>query len=263
MEKDAKKLVQKQYSAHAAGYVSSESHARGDSLSRLVEVTQPKSDWRVLDIATGGGHTALAFAPHVHETWSTDLTLPMLYEARTFIARSALTGKTVYFAGCDAETLPFAEGTFDLVTCRIAPHHFPDVRRFVQECARVLKPEGLCAVVDIITPPEVQTAKYVNAFEQLRDPSHVWAYSLVDWEAFFFSAGLPVFYHEPAFNRQNLTQWAVRMGCAPEVITRLQVMLVQAPEPVSAWLKPEIPVAGSGEAIHFTIQQALILGRKQ
>ncbi len=64
---DTKDLVKHQYDAHAQGYAASIVHAQGESLKRLVELIQPQKDWRVLDVPTGGGHTALAFAPFVRE----------------------------------------------------------------------------------------------------------------------------------------------------------------------------------------------------
>ena len=67
-----KTLVQQQFGAHAAAYATSAVHAKGASLGRLVELVQPKSDWRALDIATGAGHTAAAFAPHVAHVIASD-----------------------------------------------------------------------------------------------------------------------------------------------------------------------------------------------
>ena len=58
-------LVQKKFGAAAADYATSTLHAEGESLARLIALIEPRSNWRVLDVATGAGHTALAFAPHV------------------------------------------------------------------------------------------------------------------------------------------------------------------------------------------------------
>src|SRR5947207_11761367 len=76
-----KDAVRQQYGAHAEAYVTSPVHAKGASLSRLVELTRPQPDWIVLDVSTGGGHTALAFAPHVRQVIAADLTPEMLAAA--------------------------------------------------------------------------------------------------------------------------------------------------------------------------------------
>src|SRR4029079_14588612 len=76
-----KSLVQQQFGAHAAAYATSFAHAKGASLGRLVELVQPKPSWQALDIPTGAGHTAAAFAPHVARVIASDLTAEMLQEA--------------------------------------------------------------------------------------------------------------------------------------------------------------------------------------
>src|SRR5690606_34813394 len=142
-----KAQAQARFGQFANVYVHSERHAQGPELARMVELAQPQADWLALDVATGGGHTARTFAPHVRQVIAADIALSMLQAARTTIDSP----KVAYIAS-DAENLSFSSSTFDLVTCRIAPHHFPDVFRFVQECARVLKPGGLLLVQDLSVP---------------------------------------------------------------------------------------------------------------
>ena len=145
-----KSLSQKRFGQFAEGYVTSQSHAKGYDLDRLVEIANPQTDWLVLDIATGGGHTALKFAPYVRQVIATDITPRMLSAAEKFICDKGVTN--VAFEPADAEDLPFEDPVFDLVTCRIAPHHFPDCARFVQEGSRVLKPGGQLLVQDHLLP---------------------------------------------------------------------------------------------------------------
>ena len=71
-------LVQEQFGKNAAGYLTRKPHALGKSLERLVTLTSPQKTWRVLDVATGGGHVAYTFAPHVERMWATDITQEML-----------------------------------------------------------------------------------------------------------------------------------------------------------------------------------------
>lgn len=252
-----KNLVQQQFGQNPLGYVTSETHATGDDLARLVTLTQPRPDWRVLDIATGGGHTARTFAPHVQRVVAGDLTFLMLGAAQGHFASHAL--ENVICVQLDAETLPYPPGTFDLVTCRIAPHHFPSVQRFVNEAARVTRPGGLVAMIDQIMPKNRKAARYVNAFERLRDPSHAWAFSRPRWEGMFKSAGLTVQHSEEFTRRHRLPEWAARMKCGPDVVTRLRAMLIQAPEKAASWLEAEL-LPGGGES--FLIHHGLLIGRK-
>ena len=91
----------------------------------------------------------------------------------------------------DAEELPYADGRSQLVTCRIAPHHFPRIDRFVAESFRVLKPGGLFGLVDNIVP-DGEAGDYVNAFEKLRDPSHGRCLTLAEWLAELKKAGFVI-----------------------------------------------------------------------
>ncbi len=164
-----KTLVQEQFGKTAAHYLTSKPHALGKSLERLVELTSPQKDWRMLDVATGGGHVAYTFAPHVGRVWATDITQEMLDQVKGEAQKRGLANVRTTYA--KAEALPFEDASFDLVTCRIAPHHFDSIPQFLAEVHRVLKPGGLLALVDNVVPAGT-VGDYVNAFERLRDPSH-------------------------------------------------------------------------------------------
>jgi ubiquinone/menaquinone biosynthesis C-methylase UbiE len=251
-----KALNQARYAPRAAAYVQSATHAQGVELVRLVELAQPQPHWRALDVATGGGHTALKFAPQVAQLVATDLTPAMLEAARAFIAPQAA---NVVFSLADAENLPFASSSFDLVTCRIAPHHFPDPWRFVGQCARVLRPGGLLLVQDHVLPDDDRAARYVDSFERLRDPSHVRAFSELEWRGMFLDHDFIVEHTETIVKRHNFRDWAERQGCDAATMERLQIMLLRANPAVLAHMQPEY--AGTDYAT-FADHHLIILGRK-
>jgi ubiquinone/menaquinone biosynthesis C-methylase UbiE len=257
---DIRDLVKEQFGAHAQNYVNSTDHSKSDSLDRVVELAHPQPEWRTLDIATGGGHTARAFAPRVREVVATDLTPAMLAAAEKFITGQGFTNVT--FREADATALPFADGEFDLVTCRIAPHHFPDCAGFAREMARVLKPGGVAALIDNIVPGEPVAAKHINAFEKLRDPSHNWAYALGEWEAFLAAAGFEITHSEIFRKALDFDYWTGRMSVAEPTKTQLRVMLKHAPAPAREALTPEFsgdPLTG---VIKFYLTEALIIATR-
>ena len=254
---DSKALAQERFGKYSDGYVTSQTHARGQELDRLVEITRPEPDWTVLDVATGGGHTALMFAPHVARVVATDITPRMLEKAEGHITSQG--AENVSFEPADAEDLPFEDEAFDLVTCRIAPHHFPDPSRFVLESARVLKPQGLLLVQDHALPEDAEAAGYINDFERLRDPSHYRACRESEWMTMFEAAGLAVEHTEQIVKVHKLYPWAERQGCTPEVVQRLVAMIKEAPELVTAWMEPnswDTPDAS------FVNHHLIIAGRK-
>lgn len=227
-------LVQEQFGANAAHYVTSRPHAKGASLRRLLELVPPQADWQVLDIATATGHTAFAFAPHVAHVWATDITGEMLKIAADQAAERGLENVTVEYA--DAESLPYEDGRFDLVTCRIAPHHFPNIDAFIRESARVLKPGGRFAVVDNVVP-EGLGGDYVNAFEKFRDPSHGRCLALEEWLEGFTAAGLELLHYETLDKQIQFESWASRHDA--DMQRYLKAMLFGAPKEAAEFFQPQ------------------------
>ena len=263
----SKSLIQSQFGKRAEAYATSAVHAKGASLKRLIELTKPEPDWRVLDVATGAGHTALAFAPHVAAVVASDLTTEMLEVAARLAKERGFANVTVQEA--DAEALPFADETFDLVTSRIAPHRFPDPGRFVAEAARVLKPGGLFALDDNAAPdahifPDFSeadleaAAKEYNAFEKLRDPSHARALTVSEWQQLFSDAALDVLHWELLAKEMAFENWVNRFGPNEDVKAELRNRLENASPALLAFLKPE-PRDGD---IAFTFTEAILIGRK-
>ena len=130
MSDELKAKVQAQFGASSDAYAISDIHAKGESLAILLELVQPQPDWQAVDVATGAGHTALAFAPYVARVVATDLTAEMLAKTAELAAARGLTN--VETKPADAEALPFDDASFDLVTCRLAFHHFPNPRQAIR-----------------------------------------------------------------------------------------------------------------------------------
>ena len=253
---DPTQRIQQQFGANADKYATSAVHARGESLARLVELTQPQPGWRVLDVSTGAGHTALAFAPHVAAVIAVDLTPQMLETARQLAQARGVTN--IEFKPADAHALPFEANTFDLVTNRIALHHYTDARQAIAEMARVCKRGGLVGFTDNIVPPDKVTAGAINHFEKLRDPSHNWAYPQVRLEGMFANAGLQVEYVASLSKEMGFDPWADRMGASEELKAQLRRWLDDAPDAVRAWLMPR----RDSERLFFTLHEAILVARK-
>jgi ubiquinone/menaquinone biosynthesis C-methylase UbiE len=185
-----KEQVQAQFSRTAEAYVRSEGHAKVNE-ALIDEWISPQADWVALDVATGGGHVARALSKRVHLVYATDITRPMLEAARNYLVHE-LQLSNIMFVLADAECLPFLDDTFDLVTCRIAAHHFPEPQRFIQEAYRVLKPGGSFLLIDNVAPDNPQSAEFLNTFEKMRDPSHVRCLSTVEWSQLMEGAGFTI-----------------------------------------------------------------------
>lgn len=249
-----KKVVQEQFGVNARAYITSRPHAKGASLQRLVELVKPQPDWQALDIATAAGHTAFAFAPRVAHVWATDITPQMLTVAREQADARGVDNVTVEYA--DADNLPYADARFDLLTCRIAPHHFPDIGAFMRESVRVLRAGGILAVVDNVAPEGV-AGDFVNAFEKLRDPSHGRCLSTEEWLQAYTTANLELAHHEILEKQMVFEDWAARHD--QPMHSYLRALLWHGPPETQEFLHPQTQ---DGRTL-FHLREGLFIGRKQ
>jgi ubiquinone/menaquinone biosynthesis C-methylase UbiE len=254
-----KQLAQDQFGPVAQQYVTSAIHAHGDDLARMVELARPRGDERLLDIATGGGHTALAFAPHVRAVVATDLTPRMLEAAEAFIREQSATN--ISFEIADAEDLPFPDASFEIVTTRIAPHHFPDPQQYVHEVARVLRPGGLFVLDDNMAPADPELDAFLNRFEQWRDPSHVRSHTIDEWSAWMEDAGLRVEKVEPLQRkRYEFAHWTAQMRLPESERDALEAWLIAAPPRCAEFF--EVTVA-DGRVQSLTSRYGIIVARRR
>jgi ubiquinone/menaquinone biosynthesis C-methylase UbiE len=260
-----KSLARQRFGRAAADYATSEVHAKGASLQRLVELTEPKPHWRVLDVATGAGHTALAFAPHVAKVTATDITEEMLGQTRKLAADRGLANVKTLTA--KAEDLPFPDASFDIVVCRLAAHHFRKIGGFVSEAFRVLMPGGTIGIVDNVAPDAAivpgrtgdelrHCAALFNTFKKLSDSSHVRCLGLIEWRTLLADAGFIVTHAECLDKEIEFGTWVQRMRSSEATTARLKEILRE--EPLRSFLKPREAASGPD----FTLTEGILLGRK-
>lgn len=191
-----------------------------DVAAALKGITVPVGG-AALDVATGGGHTALWLALHGWKVTAGDIAPRMLKNTAKLCAEAGMSIETRLFP---AEKMPFAAGSFELVTARVAPHHFSSPEQFIGEVARVLKPGGHFLLIDGSVPDDdKQTAEWLHHVEKLRDPSHVRFLSPKAWEALVLGAGLTVERSELEPYKQPDLQWYFETAATPP-LNREQVL---------------------------------------
>lgn len=256
---EQKTQVQDYFSRTAESYVSSFSHKSGDDLQRLIELGEWDRQQQALDIATGGGHTALSVAPHIARVTVTDLTPRMLEKAREYLVAQGVTNAE--FVVADAEHLPFADATFDRVTCRIAAHHFPNVARSIQEVARVLKSGGIYLLIDCMAPSDPELESFDNSVEKWRDSSHGRSCTPEEWQAFFTEAGLQVEHQEFFRKTHHYDDWTLRSQLPDNEKARLEQFILESSSRIQAYFK--VVQRADGHLESFTNDFILLKGRKK
>ena len=149
---DTKDSVRERFGAAAPHYAASWPHATGPDLTALVTAADLREGDVALDVGCGAGHTAFALAGVAARVVALDLTQAMLEQTRTGAVDRGL--RHVEAREGDAEQLPFDDESFDVVTSRLAAHHFPHAERFVAEAHRVLRPGGRFVLSDTISPDD-------------------------------------------------------------------------------------------------------------
>ncbi|HEX7255502.1 MAG TPA: class I SAM-dependent methyltransferase [Gaiellaceae bacterium] len=187
------------WSERAQLYRESAAHREGEDLDLVVEWAAGAET--ALDVATGGGHVARRLREAGLNVVTVD---PAPGMEPDVVSRG--------------EDLPFADGSFDVVACRVAAHHFDDVAKAVTEMARVSR-DRVIVVDNVFLDDAAEEADHV------RDPSHVRNRSEGEWRGFFASAGLQVEEVRRLEKPIEVEPWLERAGTTAEHAERVRELL--------------------------------------
>jgi SAM-dependent methyltransferase len=189
------------WSERAEAYRESATHAAGDDLDLVVAWCAPGEGVSVLDVATGGGHVAR----RLRDAGATVVTVDAAPGMKPDVV-------------APADHLPFADGSFDAVACRIAAHHFPDVLAALKEMARVARDR-------LVLCDNTFTSEAAEEADRLRDPSHVRNYSAPEWHSLFELAGLEVADEAAMVRETDFEAWLDRTETPEDARARIRDLL--------------------------------------
>jgi len=117
-------------------------------------------DKKILDVGAGTGRLSLRLAERGAEVTALDVSEEMLNMLKQKVKKHTFS-KGMTFVVADAESLPFPDNSFDIITAAFLIVHLKNLKHFFAESYRVLKPGGLLAITNINqkSPPELKTAK--------------------------------------------------------------------------------------------------------
>jgi len=256
-ELPTKRKTRFRFAGVAERYRVSVDHTDPDDRKILISKLSLEPSHTVLDVATGGGHTAVAISSGVRRVIASDLTPEMLLEARKLASERGR--RNIDFVAADAESLPFPSGSFDRVTCRIAFHHFPDVRAAISEFVRTAKPGALVGIIDNIVPEDPALDAFLNGIEKVRDPTHVRSYRVEEWVSFLKEAGLSLLHVSCAWKEHPFREWVSRTGIPAVVQREVEEMFLGAFPRAREYFR--VRVEGDGVA-SYSDEKGIFVGRK-
>ena len=132
-----------------------------------VSIARIRPDERVLDVASGSGDLARAFAARGAQVWMTDINGPMLARGRD---RMLDAGRISPAVQCDAERLPFGDTSFDCVSVGFGLRNMTRKDAALAEMARVLKPGGRLLVLE-----------FSKVWAALQKPYDLYSFRVLPW----------------------------------------------------------------------------------
>ncbi len=228
------RAIRDQFSRQAAGFaVAPELHADG-IVALVVEAAKPQAEDRAIDLACGPGTVACALAQRVQHVVGLDSTVPMLEQAR---------GLT-----------PYADGSFNIVTCRFAFHHFEKPALAFAEMVRLVATGGRVVVCDGLASEESAKAEAFNAMERRRDPSTVEFRTLPYLRGLFEAAGLG----DPQVQRFDVSYLASDLVARSFPVDNDRAGLLAMIESTVAGDKMDVGAHWTPEGVRFAFRSAVL-----
>ncbi len=217
----------------ADNYAKSEVHETSPSLAKLASLCHGRTDLDICDVACGAGHTAFAFVGHARTLVGVDPSPSML---RNFQALAKSKMVAVKVVEAYAESIPLPSESFDIVACRLACHHFSDIKRAMAEFRRLVRPGGQVVIIDLQGDEDPERDGINHQLEVLHDPTHIRSYTVARWIELFEAARLTIeTLHMNLSERPQgvpLTRWCEIANSGPAAHAALVALLDNTPAPI-------------------------------
>ena len=164
-------------------YLTSEVHQMSETMKLAHEIS---IDWDIknlCDVACGAGHFGLSFRNITDNITAVDPSKNMLNISKKAAEEKGIT--TYRIINSFAEELDLDNDKFDLVISRLAPHHFTNIQKSIDEMFRITKPSGHVIVIDLAGYIDPDIDNFNHRLEILHDPTHVKSYNSNEWITFF------------------------------------------------------------------------------
>jgi len=251
-------VVRESFTKQAKAFASNPWVTNEERISRLVASAHLQGNERVLDIATGPGYIAEAFARAAREVMGVDLTAAMLAIAEERTKQRGISN--VSFRIGDVQNLPFENEQFDVVVCRLALHHMQNPAQVVHEMTRVCRLGGTVLVEDIYSSEHTERAQYQDRWEKLRDPSHVQVLPISEHLRLLHEAGLETDAVKTFDDLcPEVERWLATTKAPPERADEVRRLLEEDRQHDLSGTRPFQDATGQ---VYFHARTAILTGRK-
>ncbi len=218
--------VKDQFDNNVRHYLGASQMADSKLLDLIVQYARPRPEDKVLDVACGAGFLTCALARLVAKAEGVDLSGAMLREADSH-ARSLGIVNTA-FRQADSAALPFENQTFNIVTCKLALHYFPDPGRAIGEMKRVVRRGGRIVLIDRVSSENRQHQEYHNRIEMLRTPAKNRIYATSEITQLLEQQGLTLERIADYEQYQEVDEWLETTGAPEENQRRARELLLRS-----------------------------------
>lgn len=220
------------------------------------------SRWHALDVACGPGTFARALATRVRFVVGFDLTPALLLRAQKAVgeASAAAQSSSAFVCG-DGNHMPFRDGAFDLAVCGFSIHHMLHAERVIRELARIVRPGGRVAIVDMVSRDGYDRELHTR-IEQARDASHTKALYVAEFQELLQDAGMKILTSEVEEKTRNFDVWmnAMKVPRGTPAYAETRKLLESTMENDAAGMRPRINKDGE---LEYTLPSLYIVAEKQ
>jgi ubiquinone/menaquinone biosynthesis C-methylase UbiE len=215
-------LVRQQFDRQVAHYLASSAMADRVIIDAILAAASIQPGHRVLDVGCGAGFLLRAYRDAGADVFGVDLSEAMLREAGNTLRPVVVADQLIQ---ADAAQLPFASGTFELVTCKLAFHYFSHPHRVVEEMVRVCRRSGLIVLTDRVASDSPGLCAAQNRLEKLRTPNKVRVYTEGELTAMLKSAGLTVVRRDLVIQPMGFEEWMAAAGALDRTKRGLELLI--------------------------------------
>lgn len=252
---DHNNLIIDQFTKQAIPFAKKSSQHIGEVFEKIHSFVRPHENDVVLDVASGTGSLTVEFAKICKQVTGIDITPAMIEQAK-HLQKINMLDNIRWDIGDISNPLPYETDSFSIVITKFSFHHLLNPLSVLIEMNRVCTIGGMIIVVDPTPAPE--KAEMYNQLEQLRDPSHVKALTIAEFEDLFQEAGIPILKRGFYRMRIGLEDQLQTSFPDPANVDKIRQLLVEDTRNDTLGLESHL----EGDEIYFSYPNSIFVGQK-